>query len=171
MKTYNIILSAVAFMLMAVSCSKDVQTSFSEESLPVKIKVTGHVRYEVNEDDGTSTDPEIVKTGTVVNISYGIPDGSTPPVTNFSHKTVETNGAGYFECEIGCPIGKTMTIKASSSVMEDYYALDKDKEFVSTDTYFFKEIEKTAEGGKTIYFDLLLSPTAHTSEDGMTQPK
>ena len=44
MKTYNIILSAVAFMLMAVSCSKDVQTSFSEESLPVKIKVTGHVR-------------------------------------------------------------------------------------------------------------------------------
>lgn len=171
MKTYNIILSAVAFMLMAVSCSKDVQTSFSEESLPVKIKVTGHVRYLANDDSGP-LDPEIVKTGTVVNISYGIPDGSTPPVTNFSHKTVETNGAGYFECEIGCPIGKAMTIKASSSVIEESYTMDKEGDYSPSETYFFSEITKdNIPGGKTVYFALDLAPSAYTSEDGMTQPK
>ena len=170
MKTYNIILSAVAFMLMAVSCSKDVQTSFSEESLPVKIKVTGHVRYIATDDNGAQVDPEIVKTGTVVNISYGIPDKDGN--IGFSHKTVETNGAGYFECEIGCPIGKAMTIKASSSVIEESYTKDKEGDYSPSETYFFFEDEKKdIPGGKTVYFALDLAPSAYTSEDGMTQPK
>lgn len=139
------------------------------ETLPVKIKVTGHVRYIANEDDGTVSEPEIVSKGTPVNVMYGLPDADGN--VEFALKTAETDASGYFELQLGCPVGKSMSVKVSSSVFEASYALDSEGDYVSSDTYFFAELDKTVPCGKTVYFALDLTPSAHTSEDGMDQPK
>lgn len=169
MKTRIFTLAAIGMMLMAVSCSKSMQTSLDEENLPVKIKVTGHVRYLATEDDGTPSDPAVVEAGTSVNIMYGIPDADGN--VEFALMAVETDGSGYFESQIGCPVGKTMKVKASSSYLSESYALDREGDYVSTDTYFFAEIEKSVLCGETVYYALDLTASACTSEDGLTQPK
>ena len=113
-------------------------------------------------------DPKIVQKGTTVNILYGIPDADGN--IEFAHRTAETDINGYFESQIGCPTGKTMTVKVNSSEMGYSYTKDKEGSFVESEAFFFAELDKTAPGGKTVYFALDLTPSAYTSEDGMTQP-
>lgn len=168
MKTIISILSAAAIIMMSAACTKQAHTSLSGDSLPLKITVTGHVRYIANDDAGKPTDPEIVQKGTTVNILYGIPDADGK--IEFAHRTAETDINGFFESQIGCPTGKTMTVKVNSSVMGYSYTKDKEGDFVESEAFFFAELDKTAPGGKTVYFALDLTPSAYTSEDGMTQP-
>lgn len=167
MKTIISILSAAAIIMMSAACTKQAHTSLSEDSLPLKITVTGHVRYLVTDSDG-KTEPEIVKKGTTVNIMYGIPDADGK--IEFAHRTAETDINGFFESQIGCPTGKTMTVKVNSSEMGYSYTKDKEDSFVESEAFFFAELDKTVPGGKTVYFALDLTPSAYTSEDGMTQP-
>ena len=42
--------------------------------------------------------------------------------------------------------------------------------YTESETLFFAELEKTVPCGKTVYFILDLTPSAYTSEDGLTQP-
>ena len=116
----------------------------------------------------SSIEPEIVKKGTTVNIMYGIPDADGK--IEFAHRTAETDINGFFEYQIGCPTGKTMTVKVNSSEMGYSYTKDKEGSFVESEAFFFAELDKTVPGGKTVYFALDLTPSAYTSEDGMTQP-
>ena len=81
----------------------------------------------VTDSDG-KTEPEIVKKGTTVNIMYGIPDADGK--IEFAHRTAETDINGFFEYQIGCPTGKTMTVKVNSSEMGYSYTKDKEGEFV-----------------------------------------
>ena len=168
MKTIISILSAAAIIMMSAACTKQAHTSLSGDSLPLKITVTGHVRYISNGDTGVPEDPKIVQKGTTVNILYGIPDADGN--IEFAHRTAETDINGYFESQIGCPTGKTMTVKVNSSEMGYSYTKDKEGSFVESEAFFFAELDKTAPGGKTVYFALDLTPSAYTSEDGMTQP-
>ena len=169
--------------MMSAACTKQAHTSLSGDSLPLKITVTGHVRYISNGDTGVPEDPKIVQKGTTVNILYGIPDADGN--IEFAHRTAETDINGYFESQIGCPTGKTMTVKVNSSEMgysytkdkegsfvesEAFFLKDKEGSFVESEAFFFAELDKTAPGGKTVYFALDLTPSAYTSEDGMTQP-
>lgn len=169
MKRIITLLSASAVMLSAASCSKVEQSTLSSETLPMKITVTGHVRFIANDNGGSQMDPEPVNSGTVVNVMYGVPDAEGK--TAFALKSVETDMSGYFECEIGCPAGKTMSVKVNSSYIGYSYTRDKDGDYTESETAFFSELDKTSPGGKTIYFSLDLTPSAHLSEDGMTQPK
>lgn len=168
MKTYISILTAVAVLLMSFSCTKFEQTSLDEESLPLKVTVTGHVRYIAMDDTGMPEDPEIVESGTPVNIMFGIPDASGN--TEFAIITVETDSDGFFEYQIGCPVGKTLTVKVNSSILGDSYTFDSDGNSVSSEAYFFAEIEKPVPGGKTEHFALDLVPSAYISEGGLIQP-
>lgn len=168
MKTIISILSAAAIIMMSAACTKQAHTSLSGDSLPLKITVTGHVRYIANDDAGKPAEPEIVKKGTTVNIMYGIPDADGK--IEFAHRTAETDINGFFEYQIGCPTGKTMTVKVNSSEMGYSYTKDKEGSFVESEAFFFAELDKTVPGGKTVYFALDLTPSAYTSEDGMTQP-
>ena len=127
MKTIISILSAAAIIMMSAACTKQAHTSLSGDSLPLKITVTGHVRYLVTDSDG-KTEPEIVKKGTTVNIMYGIPDADGK--IEFAHRTAETDINGFFEYQIGCPTGKTMTVKVNSSEMGYSYTKDKEDSFV-----------------------------------------
>ena len=142
MKRIITLLSASAVMLSAVSCSKVEQSTLSSETLPVKITVLGHVRS-IPDDEGN---------------------------VEFALKTVETNTSGYFECEIGCPVGKSLSVKVNSSIKSYSYTMDKNGDYTESETLFFAELEKTVPCGKTVYFALDLTPSAYTSEDGMTQP-
>ena len=87
MKTIISILSAAAIIMMSAACTKQAHTSLSGDSLPLKITVTGHVRYLVTDSDG-KTEPEIVKKGTTVNIMYGILDADGK--IEFAHRTACT---------------------------------------------------------------------------------
>ena len=110
----------------------------------------------------------VVKSGTKVNVMYGLPDDEGN--VEFALKTVETNTSGYFECEIGCPVGKSLSVKVNSSIKSYSYTMDKNGDYTESETLFFAELEKTVPCGKTVYFALDLTPSAYTSEDGMTQP-
>ena len=183
MKRMITLLSA-AVMLSAVSCSKVEQSTLSSETLPVKITVLGHVRSIATDSHGSQEEPMVVKSGTKVNVMYGLPDDEGN--VEFALKTVETNTSGYFECEIGCPVGKSLSVKVNSSIKSYSYTRDKNGDYTESETYsytrdkngdytesetlFFAELEKTVPCGKTVYFILDLTPSAYTSEDGLTQP-
>lgn len=168
MKTIISILSAAALIMMTAACTKSVQTSLSGDSLPLKITVTGHVRYIANDDQGKPADPEIVQKGTIVNIMYGIPDADGN--IEFAVKTAETDINGFFESQIGCPVGKTMTVKVNSSVYGYSYTRDKEGDYTESEAMFFTEITKTISCGNAAYYALDLVPSVYTSEDGMLQP-
>lgn len=167
MKRMITLLSA-AVMLSAVSCSKVEQSTLNSETLPVKITVLGHVRSIATDSHGSQEEPMVVKSGTKVNVMYGLPDDEGN--VEFALKTVETNTSGYFECEIGCPVGKSLSVKVNSSIKSYSYTRDKDGDYIESEALFFAELDKTVPCGKTVYFALDLTPSAYTSEDGMTQP-
>ena len=160
MKRIITLLSASAVMLSAVSCSKVEQSTLSSETLPVKITVTGHVRSIATDSDGLQEEPMVVKSGTKVNVMYGLPDDEGN--VEFALKTVE--------CEIGCPVGKSLSVKVNSSIKSYSYTRDKNGDYTESEALFFAELEKTVPCGKAVYFALDLTPSAYTSEDGMTQP-
>ena len=144
-----ITLLSAAVMLSAVSCSKVEQSTLNSETLPQE-------------------EPMVVKSGTKVNVMYGLPDDEGN--VEFALKTVETNTSGYFECEIGCPVGKSLSVKVNSSIKSYSYTRDKNGDYTESEALFFAELEKTVPCGKAVYFALDLTPSAYTSEDGMTQP-
>ena len=106
----------------------------------------------------------VVKSGTKVNVMYGLPDDEGN--VEFALKTVETNTSGYFECEIGCPVGKSLSVKVNSSIKSYSYTRDKNGDYTESEALFFAELEKTVPCGKAVYFALDLTPSAYTSEDG-----
>ena len=91
MKRIITLLSASAVMLSAVSCSKVEQSTLSSETLPVKITVTGHVRSIATDSDGLQEEPMVVKSGTKVNVMYGLPDDEGN--VEFALKTVSRSTA------------------------------------------------------------------------------
>ncbi|MGN0190648.1 MAG: hypothetical protein ACI39U_03245 [Candidatus Cryptobacteroides sp.] len=168
MKRIISLLAASAAIFTVFSCKTLEPTSLSGDSLPVKVIVTGHARYIAIGKTGSATDPEIVDKGTAVNIFYGIPDESSK--VEYALRTVTTDADGFFSAEIGCPAGKTLSVKVNCSVLGDSYALNEDSKYVSTDTWFYGEVKKDIPCGKAGYFKLDLSPAANISEDGLNQP-
>lgn len=113
-------------------------------------------------------DPELVDKGTEVHIFYGIPDSEGK--TEYALRTVLTDQDGFFQAEIGCPAGKTMSVKANCTFFGDSYALNEDGKFVATETYFFGEVKKDIVCGKAAYFKLDMTPSANVSDEGLSQP-
>lgn len=174
MKRLFSIVSAMAVILMFASCNELDPTTLSGDTLPVKITVTGQVSFIPKDDKGKDKNPTSVNVGTGVNVMYGIPDADGN--IEFALKTVKTNAEGVFTCEIGCPAGKTMTVKVNSSVYDESYAEETDStgggagKYSKADAYFFGEMQKTAPPGKAISFDLKLTPAAYAG-GGFVQPK
>ena len=170
MKRLISVLSALAALLTVFSCKTLEPTNLSSETLPVKISVTGHARFKAYNKTGNLLDAEVVDKGTEVRIYYGIPDEGGK--IEFALRTVTTDSDGFFSAEIGCPAGKAMTIKANCSCYADSYALNEDGKYVSTETYFFSEVEKTnVSGGDARYFQLDMLPSAYVGDEGLKQPK
>lgn len=163
-------MSALAALLTVFSCKTLEPTNLSSETLPVKISVTGHARFKAYNKSGSLLDAEVVDKGTEVRIYYGIPDEGGK--IEFALRTVPTDADGFFSAEIGCPAGKAMTIKANCSYYADSYALNEDGKYVSTETCFFSEVEKTnVSGGDARYFQLDMLPSAYVGDEGLKQPK
>lgn len=160
-------LPAVAAIL-SVACQQIEPTSLNADTLPVKVNVSGHARYIATGKFGTIQSPEIVDCGTDVNIFYGVPNPEGE--TEYAHKTVKTDENGFFSAEIGCPAGKTMSIKVNCSILGDSYATNEDGKYVSSQTWFFAEVKKDVACGKAAYFKLDMAPAANISEDGLVQP-
>ena len=170
MKRLISVLSAFTALKTVFSCTTLEPTNLSSDTLPVKITVTGHARYQSYNKSGNLQDPEVVDKGTEVRIYYGIPDDGGK--TEFALRTVTTDADGFFSAEIGCPAGKAMTIKANCSFTAESYALNEDGKFVSTETCFFSEVEKTnVSGGDARYFQLDMLPSAYIGDEGLKQPK
>lgn len=124
MKRIVSIISAAAVLFSFQSCEVE-PTSLSGDSLPVKVTVAGHCRYVAKDKSGTSLDPEIVKVGTPVEILYGVPGADSK--VEYAVKTVKVNNEGYFETEIGCPVGKSLSVKVQASFKGECYAKDSKK--------------------------------------------
>ncbi|MBR2947293.1 MAG: hypothetical protein IKC17_01735 [Bacteroidales bacterium] len=159
-------LIAVAVIALS-SCTKEV-TQVNGDTLPTKAIVTGHARFCTVKQDGTLTTPDIVDKGTLINIMYGTPDKEGN--IDFAYKSTTTDKDGYFEVELGCPVGKSITVKVNASMMEDSYAATSNGSMIMTEAYLFGEVSKTIPSGDIVYFDLILLPAANVGEPGLTQP-
>ena len=74
MKRLISVLSAFTALLTVFSCTTLEPTNLSSDTLPVKITVTGHARYQSYNKSGNLQDPEVVDKGTEVRIYYGAAD-------------------------------------------------------------------------------------------------
>lgn len=160
-KTFIIIcLSALAFLL--AGCVVE-QTEFSGDTLPQKITVSGFVRYvEAGED------PELVKSGTLVNIYYGLPDDKGNVA--FAVKTVAVNRDSFFEVEIGCPPARSLKVKAQASMEGTSDAIGEDGKKTNSDAYFFGQSAlKDVACGSSVCFTIDMVPVAFTSDPGIKQ--
>ena len=168
MKRIVSIISAAAVLLSFQSCEVE-QTSLSGDSLPIKVTVAGHCRYVANDKSGGSMTPEIVTVGTPVEILYGVPGDDSK--VEYAVKTVKVNNEGYFETEIGCPVGKTLSVKVQSTFKGESYAKDKDKgSSVMVETVFYGTVTKSLSSGDAGYFDLRLRPSAYLDQEDLVQP-
>lgn len=169
-KKFLLAISAVVMFAGFQACEQIEPTSLSGDSLPQKVTVTGHARYIAYDKDGLAEDPVIVDAGTVVNVFYGVPDGSGN--VDYACKSIVTDSEGYFETQIGCPVGQVLEVKTQCSILGSSYAMDlTDGDFVSTDTYFYGEVKKSLPCGKAGYFVLDMMPAANISDKDLDQPK
>ena len=134
--------AAVAAILSAFSCQRLEPTSLNADTLPVKVEVAGHARYIAVGKSGANLSPEIVDRGTPVHIFYGVKNAEGK--LEYALKTVKTDDNGFFSAEIGCPVGKTMSVKVNCSMLGESYAYSDGGKFVSTDTWFFGEVSKAS---------------------------
>lgn len=168
MKRIVSIISAAAVLFSFQSCEVE-PTSLSGDSLPVKVTVAGHCRYVAKDKSGTSLDPEIVTVGTPVEILYGVPGADSK--VEYAVKTVKVNNEGYFETEIGCPVGKSLSVKVQASFKGECYAKDSHKDTYSmAETIFFGTVTESLSAGDAGYFDLKLYPHAYLEQEDLVQP-
>ena len=160
--------AAIAAILSAFSCQRLEPTSLNADTLPVKVEVAGHARYIAVGKSGANLSPEIVDRGTPVHIFYGVKNAEGK--LEYALKTVKTDDNGFFSAEIGCPVGKTMSVKVNCSMLGESYAYSDGGKYVSTDTWFFGEVSKEILCGKAGYFKLDMTPAANISDEGLTQP-
>ncbi len=167
MKKILLLIAATAILALS-SCSKEV-TPVNGDTLPTKATVSGHARYCTYKQNNTLNDPLPVKKGTVINVFYGTPD--TNGDIQFAYTSTTTDKNGYFEIELGCPVGKTLTVKVNAMIEADSFATPSTGgSAISTDSYLFGEVSQDIPCGGVKYFDLILLPTANFGNPGLTQP-
>ena len=166
MKKLFAIIALVA-MVFAIGCTK-IETELSGDTLETKVTVSGHARFSTLEKDGTQSEPDIVDKNTVINVYYGVPDKNGEVA--FAYKTVQTDIDGFFELEIGCPVGKTMSVKVNAKIEGESYTVNEKGDAVLSDCYLFGEVKKDITCGSAAYFDLMLLPVSHFSDPGLVNP-
>jgi hypothetical protein len=166
MKKLFAIIGLVA-MVFAIGCTK-IETELSGDTLETKVTVSGHARYVTMQQNGTMNEPDIVDPKTTINIYYGVPDKEGNVA--YAYKSVTTDMDGFFELEIGCPIGKTMSVRVNANILGESYTVDEDGDAVLSDCYLFGEKKKDITCGSAAYFNLILSPVSHFSEPGLVNP-
>ena len=168
MKRIVSIISAAAVLFSFQSCEVE-PTSLSGDSLPVKVTVAGHCRYIAKDENGANEDPEIVPVGTPVEILYGVPGADSK--VEYALKTVKVNNEGYSETEIGCPVGKTLSVKVQSTFSGESYAKVTNKSsYTKVETIFFGTVTQSLPAGDGGYFDLRLFPHAYLGQEDLVQP-
>ena len=162
MKKIFTLVGLVALMAGFTACTKN-QTELSGETLAQKITVSGFVRYvEAGED------PELVNPGTLVNIYYGVPDDKGN--VTFAVKTVAVDRDAFFEVQIGCPPGKSLKVKAQSSMVGSSDAVDEKGNNTNSDAHFFGESDlKDVACGSAVCFTIDMGPVSFDSEPGIKQ--
>ena len=162
MKKIFTLVGLVALMAGFTACTKN-QTELSGETLAQKITVSGFVRYvEAGED------PELVNPGTLVNIYYGVPDDKGN--VTFAVKTVAVDRDAFFEVQIGCPPGKSLKVKAQSSMVGSSDAVDEKGNKTNSDAHFFGEsLLKDVACGSAVCFTIDMGPVSFDSEPGLQQ--
>ena len=162
MKKIFTLVGLVALMAGFTACTKN-QTELSGETLPQKLTVSGFVRYvEAGED------PELVNTGTLVNVYYGKKDKKGN--VTFAVKTVAVNRDAFFEVQLGCPPGKSLKVKIQSSMVGSSDAIDEEGKKTNSDAHFFGESAlKDVACGSAVCFTLDMAPVSFDSEPGIKQ--
>lgn len=162
MKKIFTLVGLVALMAGFTACTKN-QTELSGETLAQKITVSGFVRYVE-----TGEDPELVNPGTLVNIYYGVPDDKGN--VTFAVKTVAVDRDAFFEVQIGCPPGKSLKVKAQSSMVGTSDAVDEKGNKTNSDAHFFGEsLLKDVACGSAVCFTIDMGPVSFDSEPGLQQ--
>ena len=132
---------SAAAVLFSFQSCEVEPTSLSGDSLPVKVTVAGHCRYVAKDK-----------------VEYAV-------------KTVKVNNEGYFETEIGCPVGKSLSVKVQASFKGECYAKDSNKGTYSmVETIFFGTVTESLPAGDAGYFDLKLYPHAYLEQEDLVQP-
>ena len=167
---HGLLTLSVAVLGIACSSCTVEPTALTEENLPVKSIICGHVRYSYTKDQGGAV-TEAGKPGLTVNIAYGIPDATTGKVESYALRTVTTGQHGYFEYALGCPVGKALTVKVSAS---GYVDDAKGTPTTGSSTqkskaYLYAEVEKSVTGGQAAYFAIDMTPAAYVGAPGLKQ--
>ncbi|MGM9738359.1 MAG: hypothetical protein ACI3ZT_08125 [Candidatus Cryptobacteroides sp.] len=169
MKKFLSIISAIAVLSGLCSCEELDPTSLSGDSLPIKVTVAGHCRFVAKDKSGVNMNPEIVTVGTPVEILYGVPGADSK--VEYAVKTVKVNNEGYFETEIGCPAGKTLSVKVQATFRGESYAKDSNKSsYTMVETVFYGTVTESLSAGDAGYFDLKLHPHAYLGQEDLVQP-
>ncbi|MDD6253444.1 MAG: hypothetical protein PUA96_05250 [Bacteroidales bacterium] len=169
MKKFLSIISAIAVLSGLCSCEELDPTSLSGDSLPVKVTVAGHCRFVAKDKSGVNMNPEIVTVGTPVEILYGVPGADSK--VEYALKAVKVNNEGYFETEIGCPAGKTLSVKVQSTFRGESYAKENNKSsYTMVETIFYGTVTESLSAGDAGYFDLKLFPHAYLGQEDLVQP-
>lgn len=155
-------LVAVAASVVAVSCEKVSPTDLTEDALPVKSIVCGHVRYCPSGLDTYTAESDLA-----VNVFYGQPDKDGN--VEYALKTLQTDRDGYFETTLGCPPGESYKVKVECAGTGDSKTTDEKNKSVTVEAYFHAEISKDVPSGGRVYFKVDMAPTAYFSDSGLKQ--
>ena len=147
-----------------VSCEHVDPTDLTEENLPVKSIVCGHVRYAPEGSAAT-----LAEVGLDVNIFYGQKDDNGN--VDYALKTVKTRQGGFFETTLGCPVGQTLEVKVECCGVSKNNAKDDKGSTSSVQAYFHAEVAKTLTCGTAAYFKMDMKPVANHGGAGLVQPK
>ncbi len=166
---HGLLTLSVAVLGIACSSCTVEPTALTEENLPVKSIICGHVRYSYTKDKGGAV-TEAGKPGLTVNIAYGIPDAATGKVESYALRTVTTGQNGYFEYSLGCPVGKALTVKVSASgFVNDAKGTLTTGGTQESKAYLYAEVEKSVTGGQAAYFAIDMTPAAYVGVPGLKQ--
>ncbi len=151
--------ASLAFLPLA--CTKtESPTSLTEENIPTKAIVCGHVRF-----CPTGEDPYTADAGLTVNVYFGQEDADGN--VDYAYRTATTDKDGYFEIAIGCPPAGSITVAVSCYGKADDDTVDETGKKISTEAYYYKEISKSVNCGETSYFKMDLTPTAYVGDSGV----
>lgn len=164
-------IAACAILVGTASCNAVRTTELSGDTLPVKSIVCGHARLFVADEYGNVEWEENANVGGLqVNVMYGIPDDKGN--VNYALKQIETLSDGYFETEIGCPVGQSLKVKVSCKVLDRNNAeVQGSGDYSDVEAWFYSEVSKDVPCGKAVYFALDMTSSANTGEGGLVQPK
>lgn len=159
-----------SLLVVAASCSVET-TELSTDNLPVKSVVCGYVRLFTTDSHGVvEWDETADVSGLDVNVMYGIKDAKGN--ISYALKQVKTQEDGFFETNIGCPIGKTLQVKVTCKVLGNSYAPVEGSygNYTSSETWFYSEVAHDVSCGKSVFFALDMTASAYTGQGGLIQP-